>query len=221
MGRCPRRIVAVSIAVAAGLVCPSAAHADKPDQFIGFSFPINFPHLVNLEVDGAYNKTFSFGLGAVKTPSITVDPSDDIAADLTNVQATARWHPWEGAFFLGLSFGWHSVHADTTQSFTVGTQSVPATIDLSVGALYATPHLGWFKVFDGGFTLGFEAGALIPFAPSTSLNTTIGDAQLQQLLDNLMQLPSYQKALSSVQNAGDELGSQILPYVAVRLGWMF
>ena len=101
--------------------------------------------------------------------------------------------PFGGSFFVGAAAGHISLAA------AASTKAGQVSFDYS--SLYLTPHLGWLATWDSGFSIGFDAGAQLPFAASL---TTSGPKQAAANLDSLA------RALAALP----------LPTVSLKLGWM-
>jgi hypothetical protein len=210
---------------------PAVVDKTEPFPNLGPTFSIEVPHPLFLDLEKRWNKSFSsaIGLGGFK---LTVNTSSiPVALGIGAVDGRFRWHPFEGAFFIGVMVGYQSIWASGQDSIPVsgsvpGLGSVSTTANIiasvNVSGLYAAPHIGWLWVWDSGFTLGAELGWQFDFASSTSIQTSGATDQDQLLVDLAKLTTQYQNLQTQVQNAGNQIGNTGFPYFClIRVGYLF
>jgi len=113
----------------------------------------------------------------------------------------ARYFPFKGGFFLGVSGGRQSVSATGTASLgTLGTISESASAE----TWFVNPRIGYLKTWSSGVTLGFDVGAQIPLAATFA--TT---------------LPSSLSQTQEVMSIAHLVGKSVLPTVdLLRVGFL-
>jgi hypothetical protein len=189
----------------------------------GASLLVGLPHPANLGIDFRSNSTWSFGATGGWLGASWQQSGTSVSAAITNFDLRARWHPFRGAFFLGVILGGQTARGSATDEIDIGggTQ-VPTTVKAAIKSGYFTPAIGWFRVAESGFIWGFDLGIQIPLKPNTQIEVSIDDPTLQAALTQVQATAAFQKLERNVEAAGDKLGKIKLPYITVlRLGWMF
>jgi hypothetical protein len=194
----------------------------------GGTLSLNFPHPIFLEGEYRPQPPFSFGLGlgglSLKNLKFGSSPVD---LGVGAIDIKGRWHPFGGAFFLGLGLGYQTLSGrmtSTIQATDTGgtTRSIETNIDLAIGSPYLTPHLDWYWTFGTGFVLGFDLGWQIPIAPRTSFDITTNNNIANVAISIIQATQQYKDLEADIQKVGNALGRQSLPMVTViRVGWMF
>jgi hypothetical protein len=95
-------------------------------------------------------------------------------------------------------------------------RSLEVTSEGSVRTLVLTPQIGLQHTFSVGFTLGIDAGAQIPIAPSDTDYTTRVPASVPQPVIDAFVTPNDRK----VEETLDTIGRTVLPTFNVRIGWL-
>lgn len=189
---------------------------------VGATAAIGFPLLLNYSLDATWDKTVgvSFGGGRFRTKI------DKTEIEIFNWDVRGRWFPWQGSFFLGAAFGNQGIVANTEQNlkYKAGDTElkVPTTLRLEVETNYLTPHLGWFKTWRPGFTLGLmEIGYHIPLSSKAELQTAFDDVSASSE-EELKNSNEYKKAKKDVEDLAKTFGETAVPYInLIRLGWLF
>jgi hypothetical protein len=181
---------------------------------------LGFPHVLNVSGEYLNNSatTFAIALGA-----ITIKPQS-AQFSLGNIEARARWHPWDGAFMLGGILGVQSIEGAAREVFADPASGVQVPVDFSmkVSSLYVTPHLGWLWLLKTGFVIGLELGLQIPIGVKSSFDTSPGDPAHAAAFELVKSTEPYQDLRAKIEDAGDKLGKVAFPYVtALRVGWRF
>jgi len=182
----------------------------------GIALTPNIPHVLNISyetINRGSHLTYSFGAGYV--PPITISTA---TVSTFNIDARVRWHPFGGAFLLGLSGGYHSYSGSGSTTVNVAAQNVSVTIKDTLSGGFITPHVGWMWFF-GKLIVGLEVGSQTGIGSSNSIDLSINDPTLQSLLSQVQADPTYQAFQTSIDNSVKSLTS--LPYVGFKLGWMF
>jgi hypothetical protein len=198
---------------------------------LGPTLSIEVPHPIFLDLEKRWNKSFSsaIGLGGFKL-TVTTN-SIPVSLGIGGADARFRWHPFEGAFFIGVMVGYQKIWGSAQDSIPVsgsvpglGTVSTTANIiaSVNVSGIYAAPHVGWLWVWDNGFTLGAELGWQFAFASTTDIESSGATAQDQLLVDLAKLTTQYQNLQNQVQNAGNQVGNTGFPYFClIRVGYLF
>lgn len=191
------------------------------------SFASESKHTLSEEINSSYNKKFGVNLGAQIPTGVVLElnyrPSPyysfgldgggiafsglfDSGANQKGVknnvsiyafEGRGRWHPFGGAFLLGMAFGW--------QNFGVTGINGRPSAEGSLSGVYLAPHLGWMWIFDSGFTIGTEFGVQIPLG-ARSLKTS----------------GLTQKDVKDAHDALDPYLATVSPYInIIKLGYSF
>lgn len=186
---------------------PVMASSSRSPHF-GFHAALGFPHPTTAGLD-YLSPSRQWGVSAIGG-AFKQEIQDKVNADIQSLELQARYHPWSSAFYIGLGAGNHTVKADKTENV----QGTMVRAEAEVKASYVTPQIGWIAMWDSGFTLGFQLGALIPSSTNTSFTSNAPTA-LQTTTD-------YLNLKKDVEDNGDKFGKMTVPYVSLlRVGWMF
>jgi hypothetical protein len=182
---------------------------------------VTVPHPLSFGLDVTYEDLLSFGF----TTSSFDQDFGDVALGLSHSDVRARWHVFQGSFFLGAAYGSQSLTAEAsdTVSATSGTTTITADtqVKIEIETPYFTPHLGWLWIWDSGFTMGFEFGVQVPTGDETTLEIDIDNVSAAQeaLIKNTQE---YKNLEDDVTQLGETVGQTSLPYVSLlKLGWVF
>jgi hypothetical protein len=193
-------------------VAPSAPapseSSNEVGHLFGFNVGIGFPYLTMAGLNYVHSSgLFSVELGYNKL-NLT---SNDVSIGMTKTEASVRWHPFFGSFYVGLGLGNQSLSG--TSKETISGQSVEAKIEITSKTM--TPQIGWmWGAGDGGFFGGIDFGFQSP-SGATSTLTTNADAAVKATAD-------YQKLEADVRDQGKKLGEIGIPTMTlVRLGYLF
>jgi hypothetical protein len=200
------------------------ADARADGSFNGIALSANFPHPIWLDWHHQFEPIWSgsIGFGGLGLP-IHSSSGLDGRFGVSALDIRARWHPWGGAFFLGMILGGQSLYANVSQVFPVsGYGNITGKVSANVGSPYLTPHFGWFWIFGSGFSLGLEAGYQFPLGAKTTIDITSSDPNVNSYITQIQATSQYKQAEADVQQIGDKFGKLPLPYfTALRIGWMF
>jgi hypothetical protein len=182
---------------------------------IGLSYGISFPHFTEYGLDYlTLNKFFSFSgiLGGAKAKM-----GGGVSTEISSQDLRVRWHPFASSFFFGVGYGIQTIGLQATTT----SNSTTAVTKLKIKGNYMLPHIGWFRVWDIGLTMGFDLGYLRPSGVTSTLDTdTPGATQAER--DALLASTEYQKSKKDIEAAGKLLGSVSIPYLTLfKIGWVF
>lgn len=200
---------------------PSKGKGLLGDIRIGPSVALGFPHPVTGGLDFVYADLFSLSATAGRSGGKV----EDTEIEIRNWDATFRFFPFQGSFFVGAAFGNQGIvgklktDIETTSSGV--TLKVPTTLRLEVESNYLTPQLGWFARWDSGLTLGFDFGYQMPSGAKSELQTAfenVSAANEQAVRDS----EDYKKNKKDVEDAAETFGKTSIPYISFfRIGWLF
>jgi hypothetical protein len=200
-----------------GLCCAAAAARaeiqpalDRPQPFrLGAMIGVlSAPRPLDAELFLRLDDFVSIGASYSDFPAAIANPllslagarSGNIDARLDDFHAfevDLRLMPWQGAFFLGSSFGRQSLSGAVSESGQM------ATVDLTT--FYATPRIGWLWTLGPGFLLGFDLGAQLKLVSSANVVVPPGTQ------------PGVRNAAQSLADFGS---SYPLPSLHLRIGWI-
>ena len=75
-----------------------------------------------------------------------------------NIEAVSRYHFNGKSFFGGINAGYQDFRVESAQNTIPG---AGYKITDGVKVFYITPHIGWFRVYASGFTIGSELGVRV------------------------------------------------------------
>ena len=191
-----------------------ATAANSASHYFGFHAEVGLPHPLTYGLDylhssGYFSAGVSMGSYSMKT--------DDVELSLGNTDLALRYHPFAGAFYIGVMVGKQSITAKKTETITDSGSGITATVnaEAKVESNTMTPHLGWmWGVADGGLFVGFDLGLQSPSGVSTTFTT---DAP-----SPLTSKQEYRDLEDEVKKKGDDIGNTSLPYVGLlRIGYLF
>ena len=217
------------------------------DQFkIGPVAGIGIPSVISFGGTIKLTRFLGAGINVGLIPKVRLSYYGDATLSYQHYDVYGRLYPFGGGFFLSGGAGYATVDGTL-----VGSQSAPlpltglppttATVDYtsqgSVRTLMLTALVGYFYTTSIGFSIGVDAGAQIPLAPSqinysshhtlstkptlpASISlpdgTTIDtQATLKAKLD-----PYVVKADQSVRDSLEKIGRSVLPTLNLRIGWI-
>jgi hypothetical protein len=191
------------------------------DIRIGPSVALGFPHPLTAGLDVVYADMFSVSATAGRSGAKV----EDTEIEIRNWDATVRFFPFQGSFFIGAAYGNQGIvgklktDIETTSSGV--TLKVPTTLRLEVESNYLTPQLGWFARWDSGLTLGFDFGYQMPSGAKSELQTAfenVSAAKEQAVRDS----EDYKTNKKDIEDAAETFGKTSIPYVSFfRIGWLF
>lgn len=185
-----------------GLSLPVFADGGGSNPFtIGPKVSLAVPIPLRIGVEAKWQNMIggSFDYGIL--PSLTFN---DVSIKGNNWNLAARFYPFMESFFVGVGFGKQSLKGSKVD--TISGQSVTATADYTQTILI--PHIGWRRVFAGGFFFGTELGVQLPISKAFTITTDRADVEAA--------FPTESNNLKNQANAeADKYGDIPLPWVGL------
>jgi hypothetical protein len=128
---------------------------------------ISLPRPIEVEALVKVRRTLALGVQYSMLPTLSL-PDNSASLKLDAAQATFRWFPFQGVFYLGGGFGYQRLRASIGQPVDGGNLSVVA--DMST--FFVSPQLGWLWVTRSGFCIGINLGVQIPFPREPNVGVT-------------------------------------------------
>lgn len=181
-------------------------------HYFGLHAALGLPHPITYGVDyvhssGYFSAGFSVGSYSAK--------SEDVDVSLANSDLALRWHPFAGAFYLGVMVGKQTITAKKAETVTNGIITETVNAEIKVESNTMTPHLGWmWGVSDGGLFVSFDLGMQNPSGVTTTFTTdappTVTGSQ------------DYRDLEDDVKKKGNDIGNTSLPYIGLlKIGYLF
>ena len=196
-----------------------------PDNFrIGITGALEIPHMIDYSVDMLMMQKYGF---SIDRGSVTRSVSG-IDVSIVHTDLRFRYHPGGGSFFAGFAIGQHTLSGEKSRDISLSdptdpkkTISTNATIKATVKANYVAPHIGWFTIWEPGFTMGLDLGWLFPFQSKTTIDESYSGVQPADV-DRLRATAEYQKARADANDTIEKNAKKSWPFVTMlRIGWMF
>ncbi len=191
--------MSLSKVIFAALILSGSVSFAGGGSHFGFNAGTGIPYTTQFGINyvGDSN-TFSAEL-SYNTITITSGLS---SASLTKPEFMMKWHPFSGAFFLGLGLGQQTLTGSATDSAT----GQKAKVEVVSKTL--TPTIGWmWGVVDGGLFGGLDFGMQSPSGAETTITSI---------------LPSTNQAYQDAVKQGNDLGSTGFPvFTLLRVGYLF
>jgi hypothetical protein len=208
--------------VAEPVVKESANSESKKDESsggrnfgkVGISYGISFPHFTEYGIDyQTMNKMFSFS-GILGGKALTMS---DAKVNISSMDLRLRWHPFMGSFFLGVGYGKQTIALEASGTYA----NIATVAKLDIKNNYLMPHMGWFRVWDIGLTMGFDFGVLTPSGVTSTLTTDTPSASPAERTAALASA-DYLKMKDDTEKMGKTFGSASIPYITLfKIGWLF
>lgn len=191
---------------------PAAAAASSSPHYFGFHAAVGLPHPITYGLDYVHSSGYFSAGASVGSYSMK---SDDVEISLANTDLALRYHPFAGAFYLGVMIGNQTITAKKAETITNGgfTQTVNAEVKVEANTM--TPHLGWmWGVSDGGLFVSFDLGMQNPSGVKTTLTTDVDPT--------IASTQEYKDLEADVQKKGNDIGNTSLPYIGLlKIGYLF
>lgn len=192
-----------------------------PDNFlVGASVALTVPHVRNLALESVFYHNYGVSLNY----GTVTETISNIAISVKHTDIRFRWFPWKSSFFAGLALGQHTIKGELDREvakITGATKKVAIHGTLVASANYVAPQIGWFAIWDGGFTLGADIGYLLPSSPKSTFTSKIADPPAGTEAE-VKASKEYTDMKSDLEAAGNTLISKPIPLITIiRLGWMF
>jgi hypothetical protein len=128
---------------------------------------ISLPRPIEVEALVNVRRTLALGVQYSMLPTLSL-PDNQASLELDAAQATFRWFPFHGVFYLGSGFGYQRLRASLGQTADGGNLQVVA--DMST--FFLSPQIGWLWITHSGFSIGINVGVQIPFPREPSVDVT-------------------------------------------------
>jgi hypothetical protein len=179
-----------------------------------------------LSFGGAIKLTryFGAGLNIGLIPTIRISLYGDAELAYQEYDIYARIFPFGGMFFVGAGAGYATIKGSLRNSYDLRGQNLPMGFptelvvesEASVRTLVLTPQIGLQHTFGSGLTLGIDAGAQVPLAPSEiEFDTKLPPGIPQPVIDQYVE-PNNEK----VRDTLETIGRAIVPTINLRVGWL-
>ncbi len=165
------------------------------------------------------------GITVGMIPTIKVSFYGDATVSYQHYEAYGRLYPFGGSFFLGAGAGYATIRGTLKSTYPLGTLGIPGlpeSVDFqseaSVRTMMLSPTIGFFHTFGSGFSIGIDAGAQIPIAPSEiTFNTAAPSvpAEAQPLVNAAVASND-----EDVRKQLEKMGQTILPTFGIKIGWL-
>lgn len=199
------------------------SHDALPDNFrIGIAGALEIPHIIDYSLNVLMLQKYGFSIdrGAVSRTVNGVDVS------IVHTDLRFRYHPGGGSFFAGFALGQHTLTGEKSREVSITDSAgkkitAGATVKATSKANYVAPHIGWFTIWEPGFTMGLDLGWLFPFSPKTTIEDSYSGVQSAEV-ETLKATPEYQKNKADATDTIEKNAKKSWPFVTmIRVGWMF
>jgi hypothetical protein len=192
---------------------------------IGILVGAGLPSLLSFGGAIKLTRYFGAGLNVGLIPAVTISLYGEAELSYQEYDIYGRIFPFGGAFFLGAGVGYATIQGTFTNSYDVTAFQAVApdlpnplvvTSAGSVKTLVLMPMIGLQHTFSSGLTLGIDAGAQVPIAPSeVEFSTSVPSSVPDQVVERYVTPNDRQ-----VQDTLDTIGRTIVPTLNVRIGWL-
>jgi hypothetical protein len=191
-----------------------------PENFlVGATFALTVPHLLNLGLESVLYHNFGISLNYGNiTESIR-----NVDLNVKHADILFRWFPLKSSFFAGIALGQHTVKGELSRVATLSStkQLVPISGKIVASANYIIPQIGWFAMWDGGFTLGADIGYLLPSTPTSKFTASIANAPAGTEAE-IKSSQEYADMKDDLETSAKSFIAKPVPMVTLlRFGWMF
>jgi hypothetical protein len=195
---------------------------EETDHFkIGPVIGVGIPSV--LSIGGTLKLTRFLGGGANigLIPTVQLSYYGDATLSYQHYDIYGRLYPMGGGFFLQGGAGYATVDGTLSKQFAQMGYSCTYQSTGSVRTLMLTALLGYFYTTSIGFSIGADAGAQIPIAPSqVKFESKMDPCDVPQQLIDIVAKPYIDQTDASVRDTLESIGRTIIPTVNLRLGWI-
>lgn len=165
---------------------------------IGINAGFGIPFVSQYGLNATFGPKWSANIG-YNSLDIT---SSDADVKLTMPEVVVNWHPFSGAFFIGLGLG--SEKLEVSASNAAGSASAEVTATTTIA------KLGWmWGKADGGFWFGMDISFISPSGGEVDIKTTGAVTTASE---------EYQEAKDAAEKFGETAYTNI---TFARLGYLF
>jgi len=222
-------------APAAKPISHAAPESSKDDDSGGLLGPFRIgvlvgsglPEVANFGAQLKLTRFFGAGVNVGLIPTVKIKYYGEAAQKYQEYDAYGHIYPFGGSFFFGAGVGYAQVDGTLVKHIELADLqpglmgSVDLTSDARVRTLVLTPQIGFLKIFDVGFAIGFDLGAQIPIAPSEVHFNTVAAGIPPQFAGDADAIrakyitPNDEK----VRHTLETLGRTPLPTFSFKIGW--
>ncbi|MEI9953471.1 MAG: hypothetical protein WDO74_31945 [Pseudomonadota bacterium] len=192
---------------------------------IGVLVGTGLPEVANFGAQLKLTRFIGLGVNVGLIPTVKIRYYGEAAQAYQEYDAYGHIYPFGGSFFLGAGVGYVKIDGTLLNRFNLAdlqqpgiSGSVDVTSNASVRTLVLTPQLGFLKIFDVGFAIGFDLGAQIPIASSQVEFNTVAPGVPPVLADSVRTKyinPNDEK----VRRTLNTVGRTPLPTFNFKIGW--
>jgi hypothetical protein len=196
---------------------------ESVDQFkIGPVAGIGIPSVISFGGTLKLTRFLGAGINVGLIPKVQLDYYGKATLSYQHYDIYGRLYPFGGGFFLGAGAGYATVDGTMTATYNspIAIAGIPNSATYSgtgtVRTLMLTALIGYFYTTSIGFSIGVDAGAQIPIAPSEIkfASSVKPDAAAMWVADQKKQ------ADDSVRSTLEKIGRTPLPTLNLRIGWI-
>lgn len=176
--------------------------------YYGLNVGVGVPYLTQVGLNYLHSSNMFSAEIAYDALNMTID---DVSVGLNKTELSARWHPFMGAFYLGIGLGKQAMTGKAKD--TINGQSVEVKVDITSSTL--TPQVGWmWGIADGGFFFGVDFGFQSPSGVKSTF-TTNADVAAKATAE-------YKELEKDALDKADKLGKTGIPtFTLLRFGYLF
>jgi len=192
---------------------------------IGVLLGTGLPEVVSFGAQLKLTRFFGAGVNVGLIPTVKINYYGEAQQKFQEYDAYGHIYPFGGSFFLGAGVGYAQIDGILVSRFNLSALQQPGlsgnvdvTSNATVRTLVLTPQIGFLKIFDVGFAIGFDVGAQIPIAPSQVDFNTVAAGIPPQLEDEVRTRyinPNDEK----VRHTLNTVGRTPLPTFNLKIGW--
>lgn len=202
---------------------PAEDEEESVDQFkIGPVAGVGIPSIVSFGGTLKLTRYLGAGVNIGLIPKVQLDYYGKATLSYQHYDIYGRLYPFGGGFFLGAGAGYATVDGTLTATYNspVVVPGLPSSATYngtgSVRTLMLTALIGYFYTTSIGFSLGVDAGAQIPIAPSQiSFSSSVSPKEAGTLFAD-----QKKSADDSVISTLEKIGRTPLPTLNLRIGWI-
>jgi hypothetical protein len=194
------------------------------DQFkIGPLVGTGIPSLLSLGGTLKLTRFLGAGVNVGLIPKVRLSYYGDATLSYQHYDVYGRLYPFGGGLFLGAGAGYATIEGTLERQLDLAGVTLPGVPDSllyvsrgSVRTLVLTALIGYLHTFGAGFSIGVDAGAQIPIAPSEidfdgGASVDLPDSVVNQYLE-----PTNQ----TVRDTLESIGRSTVPTLNLRIGWI-
>jgi len=192
---------------------------------IGVLLGTGLPEVVSFGAQLKLTRFFGAGVNVGLIPTVKINYYGDAQQKFQEYDVYGHIYPFGGAFFLGAGVGYAQIDGVLVTRFNLAALQQPGisgnvdvTSSATVRTLVLTPQIGFLKIFDVGFAIGFDVGAQIPIAPSEVHFNTVA-AGIPPQLENQVRTQYINPNDEKVRHTLDTVGRTPLPTFNLKIGW--